>query len=153
MLDLQTTSMRANMSILINPQVDQQWTLDSNGALLTVNATIKNEGSREAILKNVDLMVTYHYSDDTPYTVTVRYFDLQKYCNIKNNTLPEDKETPFSANIFIASELLGIIGGSYSSHPATLVIGNSRSDSFTVSVTYFDGIGTLTTEQEFSTKP
>jgi hypothetical protein len=44
-----------------------------------------------------------------------------------------------------------IIGGSYTSHPAILNIGNSKSDNFTVSVTYNDGIGDLTSEQEFST--
>ncbi|MGA2310225.1 MAG: hypothetical protein ABSG57_11865 [Candidatus Bathyarchaeia archaeon] len=150
--ELQVANMRANMSILVNPQFDQHWAFVANGVFLTVNGTLVNEGSRDAIVESMGLSVTYHYSDGTPYTVpVVEYSNLSKYCNVNITTIPEKGETSFSIGMFIHTETLAIIGGSYTSNPAILVIGNSRSDNFTVSVRYFDGIGYLQSEQEFST--
>jgi|GEM_PF-6259127 len=150
--ELQVANMRANMSILVNPKFDQHWALVANGVYLTVNGTLVNEGSRDALIESMGLSATYHFSDGTPYTVpVVEYSDLSKYCNMNTTTIREKGETSFSIGMFIQSESLLITSSSYTSNPATLVIGNSRSDNFTISVTYFDGIGYLQSEQEFST--
>jgi len=151
--ELQVANMRANMSILINPQFDQQWTFVADGVFLTVNGTLVNEGSREALVRRMDLSVTYHFSDGTPYTVTVGYSDIPKWCELNNTVIREKEEAPFSIGIFVHSSIVAIIGGTYTSHTMqSLSIGNSRSDNFTVAVTYFDGISDLQSEKEFSTK-
>jgi hypothetical protein len=146
---LQAASMRANMSIFA---FNQNWTFTTDGVFLTINGTLRNEGTREAIVRSMGLSVTYHYSDGTPYTTAmVEYSDLAKYCNIENATVPEKKEISFSISMFIHWEIIAIIGGSYTSNSTSVVIGKARSDNYTVSVTYFDGVGNLQSEQEFST--
>ncbi|MGD0979554.1 MAG: hypothetical protein ABR962_10505 [Candidatus Bathyarchaeia archaeon] len=154
--ELQVANMRANMSILVDPQSNQNWTFVGSGleggSFLTVDGTLVNEGSRTALLRSMSLSVTYHYSDGTPYTTTpVEYFDLPKYCYIANTTIAEKGEATFSMGMFIQSEVLAIVGGSYTSHSAYLSIGGTMSDNFTISVTYYDGVGNLQSQQEFST--
>lgn len=149
---LELSKQRANMSILVSPQFNQNWAFVANGAYLTVNGTLVNEGTRRALVESMELSAIYHFSDGTPYSITVDYSDLAKYCKMNNTIIAEKQESSFSIGMFIqSSTILVTQTAPYSSSNGTqsLSIGNSRSDNFVLSVTYSDGLGKLQSEQEF----
>jgi hypothetical protein len=146
MLNLEIASKRADISILIDPARNQNWTFVPNGVYLTVNGTFCNEGTRTAIIKELELSMIYRLSDDQ-YIVTRTYSDPARVCNWNNNTITEDELRPFSLTMYVDRYTIldSRIG-------QTVNIGNSRSDEFGLSITYYDGLSDTKSEQIFSTK-
>ncbi len=147
-LNLEIASRRADISMLVDPAHDQHWTfIVPGGVYLTVNGTFCNEGTRVAIIKEMELSAIYFFSDNTTYTLTQTYWNPSKDCNWNNNTILENECRPFSLTMYIDSYIV--------TKPWTgdiLHIGDSRSDEFGISVTYYDGLSDMKNQQIFSTK-
>jgi hypothetical protein len=146
-LNVQIASRRADISILVDPARNQNWTfVVPGGAYLTVNGTFCNEGTRTAIIKELELSMIYRLSNDQ-YILTRTYSDPARVCNWNNNTITEDELRPFSLTMYVDSyTILDSRTGQ------TVSIGNSRSDEFGLSVTYYDGLSDTKSEQIFNTK-
>jgi hypothetical protein len=149
--ELEAASKRADMSILINTHLNQNWTfvtgLVGGGAYFTVNGTLTNEGSRDAMIESIELSVTYNFSDGTPYTITVGYQDPAKSCDWINDSFHPSESRPFSLMVYIYQSM------ALNSHTGQIIgIGDSRSDKFSVCVIYSDGKGELRSQSEFSAK-
>lgn len=145
LLNLQSESKRADISILLNPSHNQNWTIVSNGVYLTVNGTLSNEGTRTAIIKQMELSVVYNWPEHTAVMFTTSYENPAIFNNWRNDTLSENEKRPFSLTIFVSSSLVVDI---YTQQK--LSVGNSRSDMFRIIVKYDDGISEKTTERTFS---
>jgi hypothetical protein len=58
---LELSKQRANMSILVSQQFNQNWTFVADGAYLTVNGSLVNEGSRDALVESMQISAIYHF--------------------------------------------------------------------------------------------
>ena len=146
MLNLQTEARRADISILVDPIYNQNWTfIVPGGAYLTVNGTLCNEGTRVAIIKQIELSMIYLFSDNTTYTLT-KSLNPPKDCGWNNNTIEENECRTFSLTMYahhytVVNSRTGDL----------LQIGNSRSDQFGILVKYYDGIDEKENFQTFRT--
>jgi len=147
-LNLEIASRRADISILVDPTHNQNWTfMVPGGAYLTVNGTFCNEGTRVAIIKEMELSAIYFFSDNTTYILTKTYSNPSEDCNWNNNTIIKNECRPFSLRMYVDHYTV-----MNSATGDILQIGNSRSDEFGLSVTYYDGLSDIKSEQAFSTK-
>jgi hypothetical protein len=147
-LNLEIASRRADISILVDPAHNQNWTfVVPGGVYLTVNGTFCNEGTRVAIIKEMELSAIYFFSDNTTYILTKTYSNPSEDCNWNNNTILENECRSFSLTMYLNSYTV-----IHSRTGDILQIGNSRSDEFGLSVTYNDGLSDIKSEQIFSTK-
>jgi hypothetical protein len=143
--NLQVASTRADISILFNPLVNQNWTFTSDGAYLTVNGTLSNEGSRDAIITKMELSMIYNVSNDR-YTLTTVYTNPCVEYGWNNNNILKNEIKSFHLTMFVKSNTWIV--------PRTgqiREIGNSRSDEIGICVRYNDGEGDLSNTQEFET--
>jgi len=146
-LNLEIAGRRADVSILVDPAHNQNWTfVVPGGAYLTVNGTLCNEGTRTAIITQLELSMIYQLSEGK-YILTRTYVDPSRDCNWGNSTIVEDERRPFSLTMYVDSYTV-----LDSKTGQTLTIGNSRSDELGVSVIYNDGISDMKSEQIFSAK-
>jgi len=143
--NLQVASTRADVSILFNPALDQNWTFVTNGAYLTVNGTLSNEGSRTAIIEEMELSMVYNISDGK-YTITMTYLDPSKVCGWNNDTISKNEPKPFHLTMYINTYIW-----TDPSKAQSIAIGSSRSNEISIYVKYNDGKGELSNTQEFNT--
>jgi len=139
---LQVAATRADISILVNPH-NQNWTFVLNGGYLTINGTLRNEGSRAAMIKELQLSALYHFPNDDIYMLRQLYFVEDLDWN--DNIIVEEELRSFSLTMYIQRH--DVID---SITQQSIEIGNSRSDEFAISVTYYDGEGDVTEEEMFS---
>jgi hypothetical protein len=140
---LQVASTRADISILLYPPQSQNWNFTSLGAHLTVNGTLSNEGSRRAIVEEMQLSMIYNFSGGT-YVITMTYSDPSKECGWSDHDILQKESKPFSLTMYINSYIWVDPGNG-----RVIGIGSTKSDKITISVRYDDGKGELTNTKEF----
>jgi hypothetical protein len=140
---LQIASTRADVSILFDPLLGQEWNFTSAGCYLTVNGSISNEGSRMAVVEEMQLSMIYNFSGGT-YLITMTYLDPAKECNWTSYNILEKESKPFSLTMFVSSYVWVDKGTG-----RVIGIGSTKSDKIGIFVGYDDGKGELTNSQEF----
>src|SRR5271157_2205489 len=66
--NFQSATPRADISILVNPATEQQWTFFTHdGADLSVYGTLSNEGGRNALVKEIVLSAIYYTPNNDTY--------------------------------------------------------------------------------------
>jgi len=144
--NLQESGQRASISLLVNPVLNQNWTFVDNGVYFTLNGTFSNEGSRVAIIKELDLSIAYNLSNNNAYSLTLTYLNPSKACGWDNDTILNKEIKQFSLTMFVYSSFV------VDSHTGQVIpIGNSRSDTAKLEIKYNDGISDLAQNLEFNT--
>ena len=144
--NLQANSMRADVSILINPLLDQHWAFVFDGVYFTVNGTFSNDGTRAALIKELDLSVLYNLSDNNVYSLTTTFLNPSEACQWNNDTILAGEARRFSVTMFVNEYMVVDVP-----HNSSRMIGNSRSDAASIYIQYNDGKGDKPNTMDFNT--
>jgi hypothetical protein len=134
---LQASSVRADISILVNPS-QQNWAFTSdNGTAFTINGLLVNEGSRSAEILSIGASATYDYSPNGRagnLTMSINS------TNLERSFLPSKESTKFAISgttrPYAMFELMQLFNVTVS---PTLSIASPKPSAIEFFVTYNDG--------------
>ena len=132
--ELQQSSLRADMSILINPINQENWTFTDNSTYFVISGMLFNEGSRNTQITRLEVSIMYNFSNGQQYTDPISNYKHDLY--LEKGVLSPKEGTAFNFSgsvrpFLVVNPNSGQVMGIY----------NSRPDMISIFVWHNDGKG------------
>ena len=123
---LQETSLRADISILVNPIKEENWTFTTNGdTYFMISGMLFNEGSRNTKITKLEVSVKYNFSNGEQYTDPISNY--KHYLYLEKDVLSSKEGTLFNFSgsvrpFIVVNPNSGQVMGVYNSRPDMIIV-------------------------------
>jgi hypothetical protein len=132
--ELEETSLRADVSILINPIEKQNWTENPNGTSFTIDGMLINEGGRSTRIAKLEVYAIFNFSNGDIYVDPISNYQHELYLERDILTSKESALFNISQNVRHFLEINPNTG-------EVIQIYGSRPDALRIIVWHNDGKG------------